>query len=129
MYQVWENQISTPPLPDPLAPRRTSPKQFNLLWKTKACDAAKLEIFTTLTRSGDDKAPKTATLNIAATQRLVFAYQQREISKAAAKLYTESLSDAESDAVCEQLRELIHKHCESASCLSSGTISLIPCFT
>jgi hypothetical protein len=129
MHQVWENRISTPPLPDPLAPRRTSPKQFNLLWKTKACDAAKLEIFTTLTRSGDDKAPKTATLNIAATQRLVLAYQQREISKAAAKLYTESLSDAESDAVCEQLRELIHKHCESASCLSSGTISLIPCFT
>jgi hypothetical protein len=129
MHQVWENRISTPPLPDPLAPRRTSPKQFNLLWKAKACDAAKLEIFTTLTRSGDDQAPKTATLNIAATQRLVLAYQQREISRAAAKLYTESLSDAESDAVCEQLRELIHKHCESASCLSSGTISLIPCFT
>jgi hypothetical protein len=81
-------------------------------------------IFTTLTRSSDDKAPKTATLNIAATQRLVLAYQQRKISKLAAKLYSQSISDIESDAVCVELRELIHKYCESPTWNSSRICSL-----
>jgi hypothetical protein len=123
-HQVWENRKPTPPLPDSPAPRRTSTKQLNLLWETKAYDAAKLEIFTTLTRSGDDKAPKTATLNIASTQRLVLAYQQRKISKWAANLYIQSISDIESGAVCVELRELIHEYCESPSFISSRICSL-----
>jgi hypothetical protein len=80
-------------------------------------------VFTTLTRSGDDSAPKTATLNIAATQRLVLAFPQREIAKVAARLYTHQLSTTESNEVCKQLRELIHTHCELAFCPSSVDVS------
>lgn len=86
----------------------------------KAVNAAKLDIFTTLTRSGDDKAPKTATLNIAAAQRLLLAYQQREIATVATRLYDQQLYQYQLDGVCDQLMKLIHEHCKSASCLQTN---------
>jgi hypothetical protein len=127
-HQVWENRRPTPP---PLPKPATSPltgwtrsEDASLMWRTKAVNAAKLDIFTTLTRSGDDKAPKTATLNIAATQRLIIAYQQRRITSLAATIYTKSLSEEASNQVFGSLLQLIHTHCKSMSCLQPECLDL-----
>jgi hypothetical protein len=108
--------------PTPLPPASSLPdtsggsEDASVTWRAKAVDAAKLHTFKTLTHSGDDKAPKTATLNIAATQRLVLAYQQRKISRVAAQLYVEQLSEEGADTVFDNLARLIHTNCKSASC-------------
>jgi hypothetical protein len=98
------------------------------MWKTKALDAAKLDVFTTLTRSGDEKAPKTATLNIAATQRLVLGYQRRNITSLVARLYARTDGEAP-DIIITSLREQIHDYCTSASGLQAehhcGTDTLL----
>lgn len=85
-------------------------------------DAVKLDIFTTLTRRDDEKAPKTATLNIAATQRLIIAYQQRKISNLTATLYTQQLSGEVSDQVFRNLQMLIHTHCKLKPCLWADSL-------
>jgi hypothetical protein len=116
-HQEWENRRPTPPLPEPLSNETSTRRSTDnvSMWYTKAVNAAKLDIFTTLTRSGDDNAPKTATLNIAATQRLVLAYQQKKISAATAILYT----PAPPSYVFEDLGTLIHIYCKSASHLQA----------
>ncbi|GAB7334730.1 hypothetical protein MBLNU13_g06662t1 [Cladosporium sp. NU13] len=45
-----------------------------------AVDAAKIDLFTTTTRTADDTKPKTAALNIATAQRLVLADLQHDIA-------------------------------------------------
>jgi hypothetical protein len=121
-HQAWEDRLLTPPLPEPplpLPPGTTHvaiKPDASTMWRTKAVNAAKLDIFTTLTRRGDPKAPKTATLNIAATQRLLIAYQQRKISSLTATLYTQLLSDEATDQVLRNLLVLTHTHCKLTPC-------------
>jgi hypothetical protein len=112
MHQVWEDRRPTPPLPEPRLPDTTTSRseEASLEWRTKALEAAQRDVFTTLTRSDDRYRPKTATLNIAATQRLVIAHQQRDISAQAAKLYAHH--DGETlDAIVDRLRGQIHDYC------------------
>jgi hypothetical protein len=86
------------------------------MWMEKALGAAKLDIFTTLTRRDDKNAPKTATLNIAATQRLVLAYLQLRFANEAAKLYDGQLTDGQAETVVSDLAENIHTYCKLALC-------------
>lgn len=106
-HQIQEDARKTPPLSE-----ASSTENDSFMWNTKTVNAAKLEIFTTFTRRGNDKAPKTATLNIAATQRLVLAYQQREIASVAAELYLHPDGEAPDDIV-RRLRKRIHAYCMS----------------
>lgn len=52
-------------------------------YPTGAVNAAKIDLFTTTTRTTDDKKPKTAALNIATAQRLVLADLQHDIANRA----------------------------------------------
>lgn len=108
-HQARENRRPTPPLPDYLEPEDLS------TWKARAWDAAKLEIFTTLTRSGDDKAPKTATLNIAATQRLIVANGQQIVANEVAQLYDEKLNGWHPGLALSNLSKFIYAHCKLVS--------------
>ena len=120
-HQWYENRRSTPPLHEPSLPTdKTRWEDFNATWRSKATDAAKLDIFTTLTRSGDDKAPKTATLNIATAQRLVIAYQQRRIAEETSKLYKQQPPVHTDAYVFGKLASYIRTHCKLASCHQAG---------
>ena len=129
-HQGWENRRPTPPLPQSLVDdlfsaelpssepsKPDTPKVLaNLAWRTNAVDAAKLDIFTTLTRSCDDKAPKTATLNIAAAQRLIVANWQRKIAIQVAELYNKQLSRSHLSHALSNLSKFTHAHCKLVSC-------------
>lgn len=53
-----------------------------------AINIAKTDLFVTLTRSGNELAPKVATLNLATAQRLVLADIQQRIAKFAHDIVT-----------------------------------------
>jgi hypothetical protein len=112
-HKEWENRKSTPPPETPQSSPPASTAAVPVEWLANAIKAAKLDVFTTLTRRGDANAPKTATLNIAAAQRLVLAHQQWKISQIAAELYTRPLSDGDSDILSDVLQKLIRTHCKS----------------
>lgn len=127
-HQLWEDRRPTPPLSEPRSPNiiMSRSEQASLKWRKGALDAARIDVFKTLTRSGDRHIPKTATLNIAATQRLVIAQQQRDISIQVAKLYAYHDVEA-SDAIVDRLREHVRNYCTSAF-RSSSKASLTPYF-
>ena len=115
-HQAQENRRKTPPTSEASSTEESATQQNDgFMWNTKAVNAAKLEIFTTFTRRGNDKAPKTATLNIAATQRLVLAYQQRRIASVAAELYLHPDGE-DPDDIVRRLKKRIHGYCKSTFC-------------
>jgi hypothetical protein len=119
LHQKWENERSTPPPETLQSNPPASTAAVPVKWLTNAINAAKLDVFTTLTRREDNKAPKTAALNIAAAQRLVLAHQQWKISQVTAELYTRQLSDGDWDILSDVLQKLIRTHCKSAVMASS----------
>ena len=122
LHQKWEDRKPTPPASLQSNPPAGS-APVPVKWLTNAINAAKLDVFTTLTRKKDNKTPKSATLNIAAAQRLVLAHQQWKISQVAAELYTRQLSDGDSDMLSDVLQKLIRTHCKLAG-LAPSRISL-----
>jgi hypothetical protein len=76
-----------------------------------AIDTAKTNLFVTLTRSGNDKAPKTTALNLATAQRLVPADYQSQMMKASYDAITSDNQEMNRKAL-ERLDRLLYNYCK-----------------
>lgn len=91
-HQLMEDGRDTPPLPSTdhatyLDQSFPGPRSGVKALRA-AVTVAKTDLFVTLTRSGDELAPKVAALNLATAQRLVLAHMQQNITKIAHEVLT-----------------------------------------
>jgi hypothetical protein len=117
--QQRENQQPTPPLPSESteagveAPDTTTDsKAHNSELRSQLFDAAKADLFYTLTRSKDSTQPKTAVLNICAVQKLAVYQLQYDISCYVGFMYRESKFYMELQGF-PPLADLMNKYCKS----------------
>lgn len=118
-HQRLENGRKTPPLPptatmssvSAAASTDTSTSQWDGAAHKAAIDAAKTNLFVTLTRTGDDNAPKTATLNIATAQRLLLAGYQQRLTKVLHEVITTE-DDERAQVAWKSMDTLLYNYCK-----------------
>ena len=76
----------------------------------RAVDAARTDLFATMTRTGDDRVPKTVALNIATAQRVVLADMQHDI----AMLTEVVLRDSVKSVDIKTLGRSVKEYCRSS---------------
>ena len=75
-----------------------------------AFDAARTQLFVTLTRRHDAEAPKTAALNIATAQRLLLAEFQRRLIESCHEILTVDKKESAIETLAT-LRKLLDGYC------------------
>lgn len=89
----------------------TSTSQWDGATHKAAIDAAKTNLFVTLTRTDDDNAPKTATLNIATAQRLLLAGYQQRLTKVLHEVMTTE-DDEHAQVAWKSMDTLLYNYCK-----------------
>jgi hypothetical protein len=118
VHQGMEDRRATPPVPTgpgnlAALPEMSSTSDDDKLDGTAlgaAIDAARTQLFVTLTRRRDAQAPKTATLNLATAQRLVLADFQRQITETCHDIVTAEKNTIATDAL-KVLDLLLDNYC------------------
>jgi hypothetical protein len=125
-HQEQEDQRPTPgPSPSASAvslgilPKDLSDQSATVTAIIAAIDAARVDLFFTLTRKGNPKIPKTAALNLATAQRLVLAEHQRRITETCHMIMTAD-DDMRAQSLLLRLDKGLHYYCEFLflSCMS-----------
>jgi hypothetical protein len=104
-HQELEDGRATPPL--------SSNSDFHVFHgAVPAINVAKTDLFVTLTRSGDDTAPKDVTLNLATGQRLVLAQIQRRLTRDAYNFVT-AVDKVEAADEMRDFQEELSNYCKN----------------
>jgi hypothetical protein len=120
-HQAMEDRRKTPSIDSPPTQNCNNHEKSKTSLEA-ALDAAKTDLFITLTRKSDRGAPKTATLNLATAQRLVLSNIQRKLVARAYKLWTISDNGQVEDELLALETELAD-YCEMIRHLKSILIS------
>lgn len=117
-HQQMEDRRPTPPVPTgtgslytlPEVPSMDDDGNLDGTALGAAIDAARTQLFVTLTRRRDAQAPKTATLNLASALRLVLADIQRQITERCREIATTEKETIANNAL-KTLGELLDRYC------------------
>ena len=118
VHQEMEDRRPTPPVPTGPGNLAALPEVSSMSDDDKldgtalgaAIDAARTQLFVTLTRRHGAQSPKTATLNLATAQRLVLADFQRQITETCHEIVTTKKNTIATDAL-RVLDSLLDNYC------------------